>query len=644
MSTRREVESFDLRIWRGPGDEYVANVREAGGRVAEARFSNPFEETALREELAGAVRQDREAKRDLSGVLKRDPERDFNPASPKARTLAEKLGRRLFQAVFTGEVLWAWLRRLDGVGKEGEELRLRLILNDPEVWNWPWELLHDGNPVRGFLSVVPGMQVVRYIEPRVEVRPLGVRPPLHILAVGASPRGVAQLSVKQELDELEASLEPLRQAGWVRLERLEEATLDALLRKLKEESFHVLHFVGHCAFDEKHGGRVLLESTDGSPDPVRNPDLALLLKVSRRLRLIVLNSCEGARGDRSDDFAGLAQNLVRSGFPAVIGMRSVISDQAAVHFSRFFYEALARRQPVDRALSEARQAMYFKDSRMEWGSPVLAMSCADGVLFDLTLGERAIARLRRWIEKWKHALLLVLLLFLVLAAFRSARRWIDPNFLWAALNPPECPSPPGMRIAFVLVEPGRLTTGGVKGDSRVRREVEIEQPYCIARFETTQGLWGKVRKEKRSRRKGAGLPVASVSVEDVRGFFNVLNSREPEPRFRFPSNNEWEYAARAGGRAWVEAPPGSANCRDKERNDGFEGTAPVGLFPRNAWGLSDMFGNVAEWAADETTYTYLRRGGSYENALENCDSIFESRVDPKTRAASTGFRIVRDLL
>ncbi|HEX6900964.1 MAG TPA: CHAT domain-containing protein [Thermoanaerobaculia bacterium] len=625
LRPKREVENFDLRIWKGPEDRYVANVHDRGGSVAEVRFSSPFTEAEIRESLAAAIGQIR----------------DMKPAPPEVRNLAKEFGLRLFEKVFTGEIQWAWMKRLDGAQKEGEELRLRLMLKEPEIWNWPWEFLHDDNPSRGFLAVLPGMQVVRYIETSLPVRPLRVRPPLRILAVASSPSGIAAVSVKEELEELAKALEPLRQAGWVEIERLEEVTRETLLRKLREETFHVLHFVGHSTFSTDLGGEVILENESGSPDPISSQDLSLLLKVQPRLRLIVLNACEGARGDHSDDFAGVAQNLVRNGFSAVIAMRSVVSDGAAVTFARHFYEALSRREPLDRAISEARQAMYFKGSTMEWGSPVLTMRCPDGVLFDLTLVEIGIARLRRFFSKWRRTLLVLLVLALSFGAFRSTRRWIDPNFLWTPFNPPECPSLPGLRIAFVLVEPGRFTVGNVEGDTRRRREAKIEHPYCIARFETTQRLWRKVMKEKRSRRKGAGLPVASVSVEDAQAFFFVLNRRDSKARFRLPSNDEWEYAVRAGGRAYSEAPPDSANCEDKENNDGFEGTAPVGLFQRNAWGLYDMFGNVAEWVSDESTYSYLRRGGSYNNALENCDSTFESKAKVD-RAPDTGFRIVRD--
>ncbi|MDH3683271.1 MAG: formylglycine-generating enzyme family protein [Acidimicrobiia bacterium] len=79
-----------------------------------------------------------------------------------------------------------------------------------------------------------------------------------------------------------------------------------------------------------------------------------------------------------------------------------------------------------------------------------------------------------------------------------------------------------------------------------------------------------------------------------------------------PTEAEWEYAARGGveGKAFVwgdEAVPdgqylanfwqGDFPYRNSQA-DGFTGTAPVGSFPPNPYGLYDMAGNVWEWTDD----------------------------------------------
>ena len=106
----------------------------------------------------------------------------------------------------------------------------------------------------------------------------------------------------------------------------------------------------------------------------------------------------------------------------------------------------------------------------------------------------------------------------------------------------------------------------------------------------------------------AGLqdhPVVHVALEDVEAYAAWAGKT-------LPTEAEFEYASRGGTDgteyAWGDdfAPGGKqmANTWQGEfphQNllaDGFEGTAPVGSFPANGYGLYDTIGNVWEWTAD----------------------------------------------
>ncbi len=89
------------------------------------------------------------------------------------------------------------------------------------------------------------------------------------------------------------------------------------------------------------------------------------------MRLLFLNACEGARGDRGNAFAGTAQRLVQHGVPIVLAMQNKISDEAAIAFGREFYEAIAAGYPVDIATTNARRKIRHLDNQREWATPVL---------------------------------------------------------------------------------------------------------------------------------------------------------------------------------------------------------------------------------------------------------------------------------
>jgi formylglycine-generating enzyme required for sulfatase activity len=100
-------------------------------------------------------------------------------------------------------------------------------------------------------------------------------------------------------------------------------------------------------------------------------------------------------------------------------------------------------------------------------------------------------------------------------------------------------------------------------------------------------------------------PVVQVAYDDAVAYAEWAGKE-------LPTEAEWEYAARGGlegaAFAWGDEqfPDGKpmANTWQGEfpwqnlKLDGFEGTSPVGSFPPNGYGLSDMTGNVWEWTTD----------------------------------------------
>ena len=105
---------------------------------------------------------------------------------------------------------------------------------------------------------------------------------------------------------------------------------------------------------------------------------SLVVRDQRSLRLALLNA-PGRRQFGHDPYP--AWHSGWRGVPAVIAMRTAISDVAAIALARSFYTALADGAAVDEALAEARKALYTGGHAEEWGTAVLYMRAADGHLW-----------------------------------------------------------------------------------------------------------------------------------------------------------------------------------------------------------------------------------------------------------------------
>lgn len=201
----------------------------------------------------------------------------------------------------------------------------------------------------------------------------------------SSPDDYAQLDVEHDWARVHDALAPLRQAGRVRLERLEAATLTSLRQRLRRDDWHVFHYIGHGGFDpHAQDGVLVLQDQTGRARLVSGQDLGVLLHDHDPLRLVVLNACEGARSDPTDPFAGTAQSLIQQGIPAVVAMQFEITDPAAITFAHELYGAIADSYPLDAAVAEARKAIWANGNQVEWATPVLYLRAPDGRIFHLT--------------------------------------------------------------------------------------------------------------------------------------------------------------------------------------------------------------------------------------------------------------------
>jgi hypothetical protein len=376
-----EYEDFDLAIGLGIDRKYALSVLHSpAGNAARGTLIFPFSEEGLKSRL-----------KDLQIALLRSGIRRRRIFSPEEEAVQD-LGRALFDAIFVNEIRSCYDVSRREAGRQGKGLRLKLRIDEkiPELAVLPWEFLFDFRE-REYVCLSRNTPLVRYLETSHPPKPLLIEPPLQILGLIANPSDLDPLDIERERRRLEQAVAPLRTRGLVELTWIEGETWRALQRQMRNGSWHIFHFIGHSGFDAKiEEGLIVLSDEAGQAAQLKASQLGWLLADHFPLRMVVLNTCEGARGSEQDIFSSTAATLIRRGIPAVLAMQYEISDRAAIEFTQTFYEAIADGTPVDAAVADARKAIGLAVANsLEWGTPVLYMCTVDGRLFDLLGQKRA---------------------------------------------------------------------------------------------------------------------------------------------------------------------------------------------------------------------------------------------------------------
>ena len=346
------------------------------GRTVTSTFSLPMTSGRLEEIVVNLGR---------SGLREIAPD-DVQLAHTDALQLGTDLDAALFDDVIGPA--YAEAERVAAVDRRGVRLTLSLG-GTPELLGVPWEMLYRR---RRFLASQRHTPIVRYLEVGDIPPPLPIDGPTRVLGVVASPSGLAPLDVADERARVAKALDGMIERGLVELEWCDPATPRSLRHCLADGTFHILHFVGHSDFDASGNGVLyLLDEDDGTPAPVTDNVLTALLGDQTSLRLVVLNSCKGARTSLTDPFSGIATGLVALGLPAVVAMQFSISDEAAIVFAdELFTSLIGRQYAIDAAVSEARKAVFAEVNEIEWATPVLFLRTFDGLLFNFAAAPESI--------------------------------------------------------------------------------------------------------------------------------------------------------------------------------------------------------------------------------------------------------------
>jgi hypothetical protein len=270
----------------------------------------------------------------------------------------------------------------------GEPLLLRLAMTTPDLHAVPWEALCQPGSAMGFLASAPDLLPSRCVTTSEQWQPREVRGAVKILII--APDGGASLAriqdaLKDRVTSGEVELLPPIVGP--------AASRDLLFGRLRGESPHVIHFLGHGSVGE-NGPALRLASPGSDADssaeggeswmPVELFAQQLAASFKSELRLVLLEACEGAQPGA---LASAAEILASKGADAVIAHLWPVRFDVARRCSQQFYEALAGqgvcRGDVARSLNEARRAILVSfDGSAEAFSPVLYLRAPRATLFD----------------------------------------------------------------------------------------------------------------------------------------------------------------------------------------------------------------------------------------------------------------------
>lgn len=220
---------------------------------------------------------------------------------------------------------------------------------------------------------------------------------------------------------------------------------------------------------------------------------------------------------------------------------------------------------------------------------------------------------------------------------------------------------------MILIKGGNF----IMGNNKAPFADEMEHPVTInslffSKYEVTQHQWESIMGNNPSLSKGCGTcPVENISWEEALKFIRKINAISNK-KFRLPTEAEWEYVARRGGKAEIETAGGQEEYIKKTAwyfTNSDQRTHPVGRKQPNVSGIYDLIGNVSEWCSDWYGAYYYKedynqknpegpplgkdkiiRGGNFKDySGDRFRPSLRNKTKPTDKRGEIGFRLVMEL-
>jgi formylglycine-generating enzyme required for sulfatase activity/cytochrome c5 len=198
--------------------------------------------------------------------------------------------------------------------------------------------------------------------------------------------------------------------------------------------------------------------------------------------------------------------------------------------------------------------------------------------------------------------------------------------------------------------------------------VFIDQSQVLRQVDKLEGIvdkdgishptkpYGSVYRERGEK----GYPAIGMGLPGALGYCQWI-SKKTGKKYRLPTEDEWEYACRAGSAKaffWGDD-PAQAKEYGWFKDNSKDTTHPLGKLKPNPFGLYDIVGNVTEWCAPPNTNApHVARGGAFTEGVARLRSSARmietpewNEYDPQfpqsiwwlSAADFIGFRVVRSL-